>query len=71
MALTVLGVGFGLAGAFGLTRLMSSLLYGVSATDVATFLGLSTLLLLVSLLACWMPAKRASGVDPMIALRSE
>ena len=71
MALTALGVGLGLAASLGLTRLMSSLLYGVSATDIITFLLLSALLLGVALLACWLPAKRASGVDPMVALRAE
>jgi putative ABC transport system permease protein len=71
MALTALGIAVGLAAAFALTRLMSSLLFGVSATDLATFALLSTLLMLVALLACWLPAKRASSVDPMVALRTE
>ncbi len=71
MLLTVIGVGLGLAGSLGLTRLISSLLFGVSATDIGTFSAVSTLLLVIALLACWLPARRASGVDPMVALRTE
>ncbi len=71
MLLTIVGVGLGLAGSLGLTRLISSLLFGVSATDVTTFGAVSMLLLVIALLACWLPARRASGVDPMVALRAE
>jgi ABC-type antimicrobial peptide transport system permease subunit len=71
MTLTAIGVIVGLAGSLGLTRLMSNLLFGISATDSATFAALSVVLLSVALLACWLPARRASGVDPMVALRAE
>jgi putative ABC transport system permease protein len=71
MLLVVAGVALGLAGAMALTRLISQLLFGVSALDAATFVSTSLLLAAVALLACYLPARRAARVDPMVALHYE
>jgi macrolide transport system ATP-binding/permease protein len=71
MTLALIGSIIGLAIAFGATRLLKSVLYGVSASDPMTFVGVTFLLATVALLACWLPARRATRVDPIIALRAE
>ena len=71
MSMTLIGVALGLAGAFLLSRVMTGLLYGVSATDPLTFAGVSIVLLAVALLACLIPARRATRVNPIVALRTE
>ena len=71
LRLAVLGVGIGIAGSLALTRLISSLLFGVSTTDAVTFGGVALLLSIVAMLACYLPARRAMRVDPMVALRYE
>jgi putative ABC transport system permease protein len=71
MILTAAGLAVGLAGAFALTRLLRSLLFGVATTDLATFVMVPLLLVAVALLASYLPARRAARVDPMVALRAE
>lgn len=71
MTLVVTGLGIGLVSAFGLTRLLKSLLFQVEPTDPATFAGVSLILAAAALLACYMPARRALRIDPLQALRSE
>ncbi len=71
MRLVLLGLVVGLAGALALTRLMSSLLFGVSTTDVTTFVVVSVGLILIGMFACYIPARRATKVDPLVALRYE
>ncbi len=71
MILAVVGIGLGVAASLALTRLLSSLLFGVSTTDPLTFISLSVLLGGVTLLASYLPARRAMKVDPLVALRYE
>ncbi len=71
MKLALLGIAIGLAGAWALTRFMAKLLVGVEATDLLTFAIVSACLFVAALLACYLPARRATKVDPLIALRYE
>jgi putative ABC transport system permease protein len=71
MRITLIGVAIGLAAAFGLTRLITTLIYGVGATDPITFGAVAILLSAIALFACYIPARRAMRVDPIVALRYE
>jgi ABC-type antimicrobial peptide transport system permease subunit len=69
--LAIIGIAVGIAGALALTHYLRSLLFGISATDPIIFAGISLMLIAITLLACFIPARRAMRVDPMIALRYE
>ena len=71
MKLALIGAVLGLGGALALTRLLKTLLFDVSATDPLTFIVIAAVLIVVALLACWIPALRATKVDPLVALRHE
>jgi putative ABC transport system permease protein len=71
LKIVLIGVALGLVSAYILTRVMSNLLYGISVTDPSTFVSMSLLLIIIALLASYIPARRATKVDPIIALRSE
>ena len=71
LKLTALGVVVGMIGAWGLSRLMASLLFGVTPTDAVTLVAVVATLGLVALIACYVPARRATKVDPLVALREE
>ena len=71
MLLTLIGAAVGVAGAFATTRVMSSLLFGVAPTDLVTFTAVAVVLIAVAFIACYIPARRATKDDPLVALRYE
>jgi ABC-type antimicrobial peptide transport system permease subunit len=71
MSLTAVGLFLGIAGAFGLTRFLSSMLFGIGSNDPVTLLVVAAALALIALLACYIPARRAMKVSPIVALRCE
>ncbi len=71
LTLGAVGIGIGLGASAGLTRIMTSVLVGIQPTDPATYAVMSALFFLVTAMACWVPARRAGGIDPMVALREE
>ena len=71
LVLAMIGIVTGMLCALGLTRMLSSLLYGVAPTDPVTFAASTTILLGVAILACWLPARRAARIDPVLALRQD
>jgi ABC-type antimicrobial peptide transport system permease subunit len=71
LRIVLTGIVIGLGGAWALTRLMRTLLFGVTSTDPGTYFAIAFLLLFIAMLACWIPARRATKVDPLVALRYE
>ncbi|HEY9503051.1 MAG TPA: FtsX-like permease family protein, partial [Pyrinomonadaceae bacterium] len=71
MKLTLIGVAAGLGGAFALTRLMETMLFGVAPTDTATFVTIAGVVILIASLACYLPGRRATKVEPVVSLRYE
>jgi ABC-type antimicrobial peptide transport system permease subunit len=71
MSITLVGIAVGLIGAFALTRIMTSMLYETTPTDPLTFVAVAGGLMVVAILACYLPARRATKVDPLVALRYE
>jgi len=71
LGLTIAGIALGLAASFGLTRLLASMLYGIAATDATTFIAVPIVLMAVASLASYIPARRATTIDPIISLRHE